>query len=99
MFGFQSSEFFWKNRNFSNSQKRRENSSELISCFWVKKPCFWVKKFGNPCFGEFMENSEFVLFRKLQKNDVKIETQKSRKTRSDSKPDLNVPFKVQNAGP
>ncbi len=51
---------------------------------------------------EFTENSEIVLFRtfqKLQKNDVKIEIWKSQKTRSDSKTDLNVWFKVQNAGP
>jgi len=49
-----------------------------------------------------MENSEFVLFqtfRKLQKNDVKIEFRKLQKTRSDSKTDSNVQFKVRNSGP
>jgi len=51
---------------------------------------------------EFTEILEIVLFWtfwKLQKNDVKIEFWKFRKTRSDSKTDTNVCFKVQNAGP
>ncbi len=77
--------------------------------------CFWVKNFGKSLekvqksletgvfnHSEFMENLEFSLFRtfrKLQKNDVKIEFRKSQKTRSDSKTDSNVWFKVQNAGP
>jgi len=129
MFGFRSSEFFWKNTNFLNLQKFCENSLKIISCFLVKNPCFLVKTpcflVKNPCFGvkkfgkswetpvlgsktgvseylEFMENSEFVLFRtfrKLQKNDVKIEFWKLRKTCSDSKTNSNVWFKVRNAGP
>ncbi len=83
-------------------------SSEIIFCFWVKKPCFGVKvqitgsKTGVSKHCKFTENSEFVLFqtfRKLRKNYVKIEFRKSRKTRSDSKTDSNVRFKVQNAGP
>ncbi len=51
---------------------------------------------------EFTEYWELVLFQnfqKVQKNDDKIEFQKSRKTRSDSKTDSNVRFKVWNAGP
>jgi len=51
---------------------------------------------------KFTENWEFVLFqtfRKLRKNDVKIEFQKLQKTRSDLKTDSNVWFKVWNAGP
>jgi len=91
-----------------------EISLEIISCFWVKNPVFEglgvkVQKTGSKTgvseHSEFMENSEFVLFRtfqtfrKLQKNDVKIEFWKLRKTRSDSKTDLNVRFKVRNAGP
>ncbi len=68
---------------------------------------FW-KKFGktsetletglSKC-SEFTEISEIVLFRKLQKNDVKLELQKSQKTRSDLKTDSKVWFKVWNAGP
>jgi len=68
MFGFRSSEFFWKNPNFSNSQKFHENSSEIsleiISCFGVKKTLFWGhnirKKFRNPCFG--VKNRGFQTF-------------------------------------
>ncbi len=51
---------------------------------------------------ELTETSEFVqfqTFRKLRKNDIKIELRKSQKTRSDSKTDSNVRFKVWNAGP
>ena len=38
-------------------------------------------------------------FPKITKNDLKVEFRKSRKTRSDSKTDSNVQFKVRNAGP
>jgi len=51
---------------------------------------------------KFKENLEIVLFQtfqKLQKNDIKIEFWKSQKTRSDSKTNSNVWFKVRNAGP
>ncbi len=51
---------------------------------------------------EISEISEIVLFRtfqKLQKNDVKLELRKLRKTHSDSKTDLKVQLKVRNAGP
>jgi len=50
---------------------------------------------------KFTENSEFVIFltfRKLQKNDVKIEFWKLRKTGSYKKTYSNVRFKVWNAG-
>ncbi len=83
--------------------------------FLVKKPCFWVKKFGKSSekFGKSSEISEigisecseiseivfFQNFRKLRKNDVKLELRKSRKTRSDSKTDSKVRIKVRNAGP
>jgi len=42
---------------------------------------------------------EIVIFRTLQKNDVKLEVRKSQKTRSDSKTDSKVRLKVRNAGP
>jgi len=67
-----------------------------------------LEKFGKSLetgFSEFLkipEISEIVLFRnfpKLQKNDVKLELQKLRKTRSDSKTDSKVWLKVRNAGP
>ncbi len=114
MFGFWSSEFFPKNPNFSNSQKFLENSSDIssdiISCFWVKKnpvfgwnslekvrkPLFWIQKQGFP---NIQNLRKIQNFQKLLKNDVKIEFRKSRKTRSDSKTDSNVWFKVRNAGP
>ena len=51
---------------------------------------------------KFTEYSEFVLFRsfrKLQKNDIKIELRKSQKTHSDSKTVSKVQLKVRNAGP
>jgi len=79
--------------------------------FESKKPVFEgfgvkVKKTG-PKRGvskhsKFTENLEFVLFqtfRKSQKNDIKIEVWKLRKTRTDLKTNSNVRFKVQNAGP
>ncbi len=49
-----------------------------------------------------MEISEIVLFqtfRKLQKNDVKLELRKLRNIRSDSETDPKVRLKVWNAGP
>jgi hypothetical protein len=90
------------------SEKISEISLEIISCFWVKKPCFGVKKFGKSSetgdseHSEFTVNWEFVLFRtfqKLRKNDIKIEFRKSQKTRSDSKTDSYVWFKVHDAWP
>ncbi len=51
---------------------------------------------------EILEISEIVLFRtfrKLLKNDVKLELWNSQKTRSDSKTDSKVRLKVWNAGP
>jgi len=50
---------------------------------------------------EILEISEIVLFQtfqKLQKNDVKFELWKSRKTCFDSKTDSKVRLKVRNAG-
>jgi len=55
--------------------------------FWGKNPVFEgfgfkVKKTGVSEHSEFTENSEFVLYRtfqKLQKNNIKIEFQKSQK--------------------
>jgi len=84
-------------------------------CFWVKKcrKCSEKvqKKFRKSSessetgFSECSEISEileivlFQNFKKLWKNDVKLELRKSRKTRSDSKTDSKVRLKVQNAGP
>jgi len=48
-------------------QKKFGKSSEIISCFWVKKPCFWVKKLGKS-----LEIIQVRTFQKLQKNDVKL---------------------------
>jgi len=48
---------------------------------------------------EILEIVIFQNFRKLQKNDVKLQLLKSRKTRSDSKTDSKVWLKVRNAGP
>jgi len=110
-FGFWSSEIFRKYLGFSNSRKfcdiKLEISSKIISCFWVKKPCFEgfgvkVQKTGIYEHSKFTENSEFVIFQtfqKLQKNHIKIEFQKTRKTCSNSKTNLNVWFRVWNAGP
>jgi len=73
-------------------------SSEKV---WKPLPVLGSKT-GVSEHSEFTEILEFVLFRtfqKLQKNDFKIEFWKSRKTRSDSKTDWNVRFKVQNVGP
>ncbi len=66
------------------------------------------KKFGKVREQGFSEHSEFskiseiVLFysfRKLRKNDIKLELRKSQKTCSDSKTDSKVWLKVRNAGP
>ncbi len=97
---------------FSNLQKFHEKSlkksQEIISFFWVKKNLFLGQKvwktFGNRGFQTFgiYGNLEFVLFRtfrKLRKNEVKLELQKLQKTCANSKSDLNVWFKVRNAGP
>jgi len=79
-----------------------EISSEIISCFWVKKP--W--KIWNWFYSELSKNYKkmmlklnFWTFQKLRKNDVKIEFLKLQKFHSDSKTHSNVQFKVQNAGP
>ncbi len=51
---------------------------------------------------EFIEISEIFLFgtfRKLRKNDDKLELRKLWKTRSDSKTDSKVLLKVGNTGP
>jgi len=108
---FEVRNFFRKNPNFLNLQKFRENSleisSEIISCFWVKKPCFGVKKFGKVWKQGFLnirnlskiQNLFYSELSKITKNDVKIKFRKSRKTRSDSKTNLNVRFKVWNAVP
>ncbi len=89
--------FSEKNPNFLNSQKFRKNSSEIISeiisCFWVKKPSFWVKKLGkslekvqkkfrNRGFRTFGIYGKFGIcsipnFPKITKNDIKIEFWKS----------------------
>ncbi len=57
----------------------------------------------NPVFGSKSSViSEIVLFRtfqKLRQNDVKLELRKLQKTRSNSKTNLKVRFKVRNAGP
>ncbi len=61
-----------------------------------------VWKSSETGFSKHSEISEIVLilnFQKLQKNDVKLELQKSRKTCSDSKTDSKVWLKVRNAGP
>jgi len=52
-------------------------------------------------FGKFVNRvfRMFGNFQKLRKNDLKLELRKSQKTRSDSKTDLKVRLKVQNAGP
>jgi hypothetical protein len=63
------------------------------------------KKFGKSSetgFSECSEISEIIFFqnfRKLRKNDVKLELWKSRKTRYDSKTDSKAGLKVRNAGP
>jgi len=51
-----------------------------------------------PCVRQNFPNFSFF-FRKLRKNDVKLELRKSRKTRSDLKTDSKVRIKVRNAGP
>jgi hypothetical protein len=73
-----------------------------------KKPVFWSKNPDLEGFGfkrgvyehsYITENSEIVqfqTFRKLQKNDAKIEFRKSQKTRFDPKNGSNVWFKVWN---
>jgi len=48
---------------------------------------------------EILEIVLFRTFQTLQKNDVKLELQKSRKTRSDSKTNSKVWLKVWNAWP
>jgi hypothetical protein len=70
----------------------------------VKKPCFegiGVKNRGFLAFGTYGKFNicSILNFPKITKNDVKIELLKSQKTHSDSKTDLNVRFKVRNAGP
>jgi len=77
----------------------------------LKKPVFASKSLETPVLGlktaisnnsELTKISEFVLFQtfqKLQKNGVKLRLQKLQKTRSSSKTDSNVWFKVRNAGP
>jgi len=61
-----------------------------------------VRKQGFPNVRKFWKFVEIVLFRnfqKLRKNDVKLELQKSRKTRSYMKTHSKVCLKVRNAGP
>ncbi len=68
----------------------------------IRKKFRKVWKSSETGFSKHSEISEIVLFRtfqKLQKNDIKLELRKSRKTHSNSKTDLKVRLKVQNAGP
>ncbi len=58
---------------------------------------FW--KLVIPNLQKFWKFWKFQTFQKLRKNDVQLEIQKSRKTRSDSKTDSKVRLKVGNAGP
>jgi len=63
--------------------------------FWKKfGKCSETLEIGLSKCSEFTEISEIVLFQKLQKNDVKLELQKSRKTCSYLKTDSKVWFKV-----
>jgi len=106
MFNFQSLGIFRKNSFFLNSQKFCKKSLEISSD--QKKPVFEAKtgvlgsKTGVSKYSELTKILEFFFFPKflkITKNDVKIELQKSLKTRSNLNSDLNIRVQVRNAGP
>jgi len=74
------------NQNCSQFWKFQKNYVKFE--FLVKKPCFGWKSLKKVCekFEKSSEISKIVLFRtfrKLRKNDFKLELRKSQKTRSD----------------
>jgi len=99
-------------RKFQKNYVKFEVLSQKQTCFLGQKvPQKFGKsseKFGNRVFRTFrnfgnFRNCSIPKFPKITKNDIKLELQKSRKTRSDSKTesktDSKVWLKVRNAGP
>ncbi len=96
---------FQKNYKFEVLSKKTDLFFRSISSAKVWKSLESLET-GFSEHSEISEISEIVLFQnfqKLQKNDIKLELQKSRKTCSDSKTesktDSKVWLKVRNAGP
>jgi len=85
--------------------KFNENKPVFESTVFGSKSLEKVWKSSDTGFSECLEFTEileivlFQTFRKLRKNDVKLEFRKSQKTRSDSKTYSKVWLKVRNAGP
>ncbi len=102
LFGYRSLEFFWKTSKFAKILQKIFGNK-----FGSKNPVFEAKTrvLGSKTVisehSKFKEYSEFVLFqifRKLQKNDVKIEFLFLQKTCSDSNSDSNIRVQVWYAG-
>ncbi len=85
-------------RNFNQIKSNFDDFENLPKLSWknMTSHAFLVR----PCIRRNFPNFLFLqTFRNLRKNDIKLEVQKSQKTRSDSKTDSKVRLKVWNAGP